>query len=357
MQDENSSQMNSSSTTSFTKPDTNPTAQFLDMDEQDFNLNKEECFTIRYNEACTHVAGGFSTGKLGIFDVSLPPETLALQKKTRISEYPLTCLRWKPHNRTTLLVVDAEGFINQVHTPTGKVLQTIEEKGNPLMCCDYSTDGELFATGGNDKVVRLYDDLTKTLISTLVSTKVKVPQHSNRIFSVKFSKENQNLLLSGGWDNSILLYDIRAREVQNYLYGPHICGDGMDIKGDLLLTVSWTKQEQIQIFDLRMLSKKGVFNMTLDGSKNLQLENISYLYSCRFNPVNETFCVTGSNKNYLRIYNYQNLDKSIIPGERIKSIFDMNKLTLPCYCCDYDNTGKKLAYGCTLGKVDFQNLY
>ena len=41
------------------------------------------------------------------------------------------------------------------------------------------------------------------------------------------------MLISGGWDNTLLFYDIRSKEVNNYLYGAHICGDGMDIKDSL----------------------------------------------------------------------------------------------------------------------------
>ena len=152
------------------------------------------------------------------------------------------------------------------------------------MCVDYSTDGSLFATGGNDKVVRLYDDNTKTLITKLERHRYDLPEHSNRIFSVKFSKKDPNLLLSAGWDNTILLYDLRAKEIQNYLFGPHVCGDGLDLKDDLLLTVSWEKEDQIQFFDLRTNKKIGVFQMKINEDKKNDLENISYLYSCRFNP-------------------------------------------------------------------------
>lgn len=354
MDSENTSQFNSSTTTAFTHVQELPPENLLD--QMDFNLNKEECFTIQYDEKSTRLAAGYSSGKIGILDFSKPENNRDFQKKYTISEFPITCLRWKPKNRTTLLTVDAEGFINQVHTNSGKILQTIQEENNPLMCCDYSIDGFLFATGGTDKVVRLYDDLTKTLIKKLEPQSIKMPAHSNRIFAVKFSKEDPNLLLSGGWDSTILLYDLRAKDVQNYLYGPHICGDGMDIKNGLLLTVSWAMKEQIQIFDLRLLNKKGVFNMTLDGTNNVKLENVSYLYSCRFNPVNDTFCVTGSNKHYLRIYDYKNLDRAVLSNERLKDVYSMNDLKLPCYCCDYDNTGKKLAYGCSLGKVDFHQF-
>ena len=327
---------------------------FLDINTNN-DFDKEECFTLRYDETCHNIAAGYSTGALSIYNLEKPESSLDYKKSYNISTFPITCLRWKPFNRTTLILVTAEGYILEVHSKSGKILQEIIEENNPLMCVDYSPDGMLFATGGNDKFVRLYDDNTKTLIKKLERHKYNLPEHSNRIFSVKFSQKDTNLLLSGGWDNTILLYDIRAREVQNYLYGPHICGDGMDLKDDLLLTVSWEKEDQIQLFDLRMIKKIGVFQMNLEKneSKKKSLDNISYLYSCRFNPVNKTFCVTGSNKNYLRIYDYNNLNSDNLTEQRIKRIYDLNNLQHPCYCCDYNTKGTRLVYGCAKSKIDF----
>ena len=323
-----------------------------------YDLDKEECFTLRYDETCHNIAAGYSSGILSIYNLEKPESSLDYKKSYNLSTFPITCLRWKPFNRTTLILVTAEGYILEVHSKSGKILQEIIEENNPLMCVDYSPDGMLFATGGNDKFVRLYDDNTKTLIKKLERHKYNLPEHSNRIFAVKFSKKDTNLLLSGGWDNTILLYDIRAREVQNYLYGPHICGDGMDLKDDLLLTVSWDKEDQIQMFDLRMNKKIGVFQMNIieDRENKNALDNVSYLYSCRFNPQNKTFCVTGSNKNYLRIYDYNNLNSDNITEKRIKRIRDLDDLILPCYCCDYNLKGNKLVYGSAKSKIDFLDL-
>jgi WD40 repeat protein len=33
--------------------------------------------------------------------------------------------------------------------------------------------------------------------------------HINRVFAVKFDKEDENLLISGGWDNNIKVWDLR----------------------------------------------------------------------------------------------------------------------------------------------------
>ena len=320
------------------------------------NLYKHNCFTLRFDETSNNIAAGYSTGVVSIYNLEKPETSFAYKNSYKISKFPITCIRWKPFNKTTLIAVTADGKIIHIHSKTGKTLHTIEEKKNPIMCVDYSTDGIYFATGGNDKFVRLYDDNTKTLISKLVSHRIDLPEHSNRIFAVKFSKKDPNLLLSAGWDRTILLYDLRAKSVQNFLYGPHVCGDGLDLKDDLLLTVSWAKEEQIQFFDLRNNKEIGVFIMTLFDDEDLDSsDNLSFLYSCRFNPVNSTFWVTGSNENYLRIYDYSNLNGNDLTQNKVEGILDLRDLNDPCYCYDYNLKGNKLTYG-SPNKIDFINL-
>jgi len=299
-----------------------------------------------------NLACGYSSGRLGVFKLNNKDTT---NKKniifTELSEFPITCLRWKPHNRTILLIVTADGIIYEIHSTSGKILQKLEEKNNPLMCVDYSIDGSLFATGGNDKIVKLYDDSTKTLISKLESKKSNMPEHSNRIFSVKFNPNNENMLISGGWDNTLLFYDIRAREVQNFSYGAHICGDGMDIKDNYLLTVSWEKKDQIQLWDLRMMKNPYIFQVELPNENKNQINDISYLYSCKFNPKNSTFCISGSNKNLIRVYDYKNLKiKEILP------VCNVDNMDFASYCCDYTSDGKILSYGCADSMVRLVNI-
>ena len=198
-------------------------SEILAKSESDnFNFDKEECFTLRYDDTCKNLAAGYSSGSVGIYNFEKPQSDPDYRKTYSISTFPITCLRWKPFNRTTLITVNAEGFIIQLHSKSGKILQKIEEENNPLMCVDYSYDGLLFATGGNDKVVRLYDDNTKTLITKLERHRYDMPEHYNRIFSVKFSKKDPNLLLSelalcisllGNTDNKIALIPFKLKSI------------------------------------------------------------------------------------------------------------------------------------------------
>ena len=320
-----------------------------------------QCFTVKYNSFGDKLACGYSNGKIRIYDLNNKSNANFMERK--IGYFPVTCLRWKPLSKTIILLVNANGEIKQYHSTSGKVLYETSEKSNPLMCVDYSIHGTYFATGGNDKVVKLYDDETKTLISKLESHSTNLPQHVNRIFSVKFHPQDSNLLLSGGWDNNVLLYDIRAKEVQGFLFGPHICGDGLDAKENIVITASGSKENQIMIFDLKMRKKIGIYKATVEkkydvnldsNQENNEMENLSKLYACKINPSNNTFTVSGSNPNLIRIYDYTKLEQNIASTE-LDIVFNNEKEDHASYCCDIRNDGKVAVFGMGDGKLKFYN--
>ena len=74
--------------------------------------------------------------------------------------------------------------------------------------------------------------------------------HSNRVFSVKYDKNDQNMLLSGGWDNSMILWDLRSSRAVDYMFGPHVCGDSIDISDKEILAGSYSNKENLTIWDL-----------------------------------------------------------------------------------------------------------
>lgn len=96
---------------------------------------------------------------------------------------------------------------------------------------DFSPDGTMLATAGRDCRVRLYDETTKSLFMSL-KERGDLPGHSNRIFAVKFNQVNPNILLSAGWDNTMQIYDIREKGPVASIYGPHVCGDAIDVRND-----------------------------------------------------------------------------------------------------------------------------
>jgi WD40 repeat protein len=39
------------------------------------------------------------------------------------------------------------------------------------------------------------------------------------------------MILTGGWDNTVQFWDLRVGAAVRSFYGPHICGDSLDICG------------------------------------------------------------------------------------------------------------------------------
>ena len=107
------------------------------------------------------------------------------------------------------------------------------------MCADFTRDGKFLLTAGTDKKIYCYDETSeKNLICAMAGDDLKVPGHQNRIFCVKSHPQDSNVFVSGGWDNSIKIYDLRKRTPVCSIGGPLISGDSIDIYDDMILTAS-----------------------------------------------------------------------------------------------------------------------
>lgn len=87
----------------------------------------------------------------------------------------------------------------------------------------------MFVSGGSDRIVRVYDEQTRGLICELEGGHSGDPGHASKVFCCKFNKEDPNLVVSGGWDFNIKVWDIRQPNPCKSIYGPLICGDAIDM--------------------------------------------------------------------------------------------------------------------------------
>lgn len=72
--------------------------------------------------------------------------------------------------------------------------------------------------------------------------------HSNRVFCVKFYKDDDNRLITGGWDNKIVFWDLRQEKPIHTEMGRMIYGDAIDVfEGGLMLSCSWQDKDQIKL--------------------------------------------------------------------------------------------------------------
>lgn len=52
-------------------------------------------------------------------------------------------------------------------------------------------------------------------------------------------------MLTGGM--GVQIWDLREGRSVRSVFGPHLCGDGLDLAGSTLLTAQWAPTDQLQV--------------------------------------------------------------------------------------------------------------
>ena len=275
--------------------------------------NTSEVFCVRFSPDGKFLTAGCGDGAIRVFNTSTGVLTYNLQGGSSIA-LPTTSIRFRPVNaasrtKNVFLAANAAGAVQHWHMTSGKCLHTLEDDDNQVYALDYNEEGTHFATAGRDKAVRVYDEATKTLISKMqggarVSPR-DTPGHSNRIFSAKFAPTDQNIVVSGGWDNTVQFWDIRVGAAVRSLYGPHICGDSLDIVNNEIVTGSWRPDNQLELWDFGSGSRITTipFNSRFGGSSNSCM-----LYAAQFSKESQGHFIVagGSGANEAKVFDHHN---------------------------------------------------
>jgi COMPASS component SWD3 len=60
---------------------------------------------------------------------------------------------------------------------------------------------------------------------------------------VKFLPEDPNVIISGGWDTNVHIWDLREQKSVGSFLGPKIAGDSLDFKKNIILTGSNSQKD------------------------------------------------------------------------------------------------------------------
>ncbi len=155
--------------------------------------------------------------------------------------------------------------------------------------------------------------------------------HVNRVFALKFSPSDSNLIMTGGWDNTVQVWDTRCTHAIRSIFGPHICGDALDFCNNQILTGSWRPEQPLQLWEFG--TGKLIHDVPWTVPEGSQP---CLLYATQFNRNGgEFFAAAGSGANELRIFN----------SKTLKVVGEAGGFKRGIYALDYSPDGKSICIG------------
>jgi len=137
--------------------------------------------------------------------------------------------------------------------------------------------------------------------------------HSNRVFSGRFVSGDDNMVVTGGWDNTVQIWDLRVGLAVRSIFGPHICGDSLDVVGGEIVTGSWRPEHQLEVWDLGTGAK--ISDIAWHSSSASQAgQPACMLYAAQFSKEATTggkarfIAAGGSGLNEAKVFDHANGD-------------------------------------------------
>ena len=229
----------------------------------------------RFNRDGTLFAYGCDDGVVQAFHVDTGHRAgVAFAPSPNVPKGVCTALRFLPagDNANVCVVATSAGVIQHHHLTSGKTLGSpIVEANNGVFALDVRADGATFATAGRDGGVRVYDERTGRCATRLdggtdAGEDASFSGHADRVFGLRYLASNADVLVSGGWDNTLRVWDARVADGRSVLTlrGPQVCGDALDAEPEgtglsagagagagLVLVASWRDRHAVQVWDLR----------------------------------------------------------------------------------------------------------
>jgi WD40 repeat protein len=142
-----------------------------------------------------HLASGGRDGAVKIWDVSI--NSIPILPKEEITRYYATA--FSPANELLALGRTSDLHIKVWNLSTGQELLDLDKPGETTLCALFSNDTKFVATGGMDRMVKIWRTDTGELVSTI--------RGKESFYGINFSPDD-NLLVTGDKDGEVKLWEV-----------------------------------------------------------------------------------------------------------------------------------------------------
>jgi WD40 repeat protein/biotin carboxyl carrier protein len=192
------------------------------------------------------------------------------------------------HNLVCFGCADGTVRVLDLDQSDRKPREMAERHRGPVHSIAVSPDGEMVATGGDDRVIRLWKTETGALLHTLVN-------HSGPVTSVQFASAKR--LVSAAKDNRLIVWEVEAGKP------PHPIGPRFEGRGGEVLNLGVSPDGKTVLFDqgkeLRMLT---LDNKDLVGTLQNPSDAMNFSTMALFSPDGKTILTNGSASGKLQLW-------------------------------------------------------
>ena len=152
-------------------------------------------------------------------------------------------------------------------------------------------------------------------------------------------------MLSGGWDRTIKIWDIRKGGPVGHIFGPELSSDALDIHENTLVTGSFRPKNSLQFWDWRMCKRLS----NIDWEYGLPISENSYLNFARFN-INGDGIIAGGKSQEVKVFDRVTKDDGTHSDEWVQNS-RLGNFGGSLFCCATMHETDHFAVGCGDGTV------
>lgn len=182
------------------------------------------------------------------------------------------------------------------NSDTGQVLRTFPGHSQAVNCVTFSFQGNLLASASDDKTIKLWNYETEEEIFTLAG-------HSHAVKSVAFSPDSQ-ILASGSWDKTIKLWDASTGAELCSLSGHklQVSAIAFSPDGRLLASASFDRTVRLYLLPSSQPSElRSLPNLQATALHTTLSGHCGHVFCVAFSPDGKTIA-TGSNDNTIKLW-------------------------------------------------------